>query len=273
MTARQVADQIDESYVRVRAALRTSGVLIKGRRQTYPPSATETIVRLHDSGMPMTAVADQVGMSVPGAWSRYRTATRVDKSFGRWQQVLCKALERQPSVSVQSVVTDHVGRTPTRAEMNAARRAAHQLANRGLARLAHANAAPELGGRKVLVLLRPKTKASDVEVRRRVVVAANGGKQSPKNQTRDLERLRTNLTRAAATARTIGINNLPPDEAGQLVGYLQSAIADLTYLVRRAENQMRRRVEFTGPMTQRSRTNAQNTSEPPADVYATEDTN
>ena len=68
-------------------------------------------------------------MTVSGAWSRCRKA-RPPKPprLGRWQQVLADALDQNLSISVRPGVVDHLGRFPTRAELTAARRAAHSLA-------------------------------------------------------------------------------------------------------------------------------------------------
>jgi hypothetical protein len=68
-------------------------------------------------------------LTVSGAWSRYRRA-RPPKPprLGCWQQVLADALDQDLAVGVRAAVGDHLGRTPTRAELTAARRAAHSLA-------------------------------------------------------------------------------------------------------------------------------------------------
>ncbi len=61
--------------------------------------------------------------------SRYRRA-RPSKpaSLGRWQQVLADALDQNLAIGVRAIVANHLGRAPTRAELAAARRAAHRLA-------------------------------------------------------------------------------------------------------------------------------------------------
>src|SRR5688572_2915085 len=46
-------------------------------------------------------------------------------AWGRWQQVLADALDQNLAIGVRAAVADHLGRTPTRAELTAARRAAH----------------------------------------------------------------------------------------------------------------------------------------------------
>jgi hypothetical protein len=71
-------------------------------------------------------------MTRSGAWSRHRRA-RPPKSqrLSRWQQVLANALDKNLAVGVRAAVADHLGRAPTRAELTAARRAAHGLAALG----------------------------------------------------------------------------------------------------------------------------------------------
>ena len=53
------------------------------------------------------------------------------QALGRWQQVLMEALAEHTAVGVRAVVVSHLGREATRAEIEAARRAAHRLELRG----------------------------------------------------------------------------------------------------------------------------------------------
>jgi hypothetical protein len=55
----------------------------------------------------------------------------VGQALGRWQQVLMEALAEHKAVGVRAVVVSHLGREATRAEIEAARRAAHLLERRG----------------------------------------------------------------------------------------------------------------------------------------------
>jgi hypothetical protein len=104
-------------------------------------------------------IAEQVGLTVSGAWSRYRRA-RPPKppALGRWQQVLADALDQNLAIGVRAAVTDHLGRAPTRAELTAARRAAHGLDALGRARVLHvpgADGNDNAGDRAYLVLAKP----------------------------------------------------------------------------------------------------------------------
>jgi hypothetical protein len=52
-------------------------------------------------------------------------------------QVLVKCVGENLAIGVRASVADHLGRAPTRAELNAARRAAHSLAALGRAQVLH----------------------------------------------------------------------------------------------------------------------------------------
>src|SRR5215211_2737486 len=83
-------------------------------------------------------MAEQLDMTVSGVWSRYRRARPpTHHAWAVWQQVLANALDENVAVGVRATVTDNLGRAPTRAELTAARRAAHSLAVLGRARLLH----------------------------------------------------------------------------------------------------------------------------------------
>jgi hypothetical protein len=64
-------------------------------------------VELRDQGMSWNEVAEQVDMTVSGAWSRYRRA-RPPKfpRLGRWQQVLADALDQNFAIVVRAAVAD-----------------------------------------------------------------------------------------------------------------------------------------------------------------------
>ena len=88
--------------------------------------------------------------------------------LGRWQQVLADALDQNLAIGVRAAVADHLGRTPTRAELNAARRAAHSLTNIGLARVFSvpgADADANGGDRSYLVLAKPNVIMNDIRLR------------------------------------------------------------------------------------------------------------
>jgi hypothetical protein len=87
------------------------------------------------------------------------------RNLGRWQQVLADALDQNLAVGVRAAVADHLGRVPTRAELTAARQAAHGLAALGRARVLHvpgAEANADVGDRNYLVLAKPNVIMNDI---------------------------------------------------------------------------------------------------------------
>jgi hypothetical protein len=82
-----------------------------------------------------------------------RTPTAVSKmasvgqALGRWQQVLMEALADHKAVGVRAVVVAHLGREPTRSELEAARRAARMLEQRGQLTTVHVSVPPRLNQR------------------------------------------------------------------------------------------------------------------------------
>jgi predicted DNA-binding transcriptional regulator AlpA len=134
-TLRQISAELDLSATTVSQQLRRAGITM--RRGVPPrPASTQRIVELRDQGLTWPAVAEQVGMTVSGAWSRYRRARPPKPArLGRWQRVLSDALDQNLAIGVRATVADHLGRVPTRAELIAARRAAHSLAGLRRARV------------------------------------------------------------------------------------------------------------------------------------------
>jgi hypothetical protein len=58
----------------------------------------------------------------------------------RWQHLLADALNKQPVVGVRAVIEHQLRRPATRAELHAARRAAHRLAEDGRGKLHYVDA-------------------------------------------------------------------------------------------------------------------------------------
>ncbi len=158
-TLRQVGAELGVTATTVSHHLRRAGVTMRRGGASAHPASTQQIVELRDQGMTWNEIAEQVDMTVSGAWSRYRRA-RPPKfpRLGRWQQVLAEALDQNLAIGVRAAVADHLGRAPTRAELIAARRAAHSLAALGRARVFYVPGADEdanAGDRNHLVLAKP----------------------------------------------------------------------------------------------------------------------
>jgi hypothetical protein len=108
--------------------LRRVGVTMRPVGAPTHPASTQKILNLHDQGLTWIEAAKQVDMTVSGAWSRYRNARPpTSRRLGRWQQVFTEALDQNLAVGVRAAVIDHLGRAPTRAELNAARRGGAQF--------------------------------------------------------------------------------------------------------------------------------------------------
>jgi hypothetical protein len=204
---RQIAAELGLTVTTVSDQLRRSGVTMRRGAPSHPAS-TEQIVELRDRGLTWSQVAEQVDLTVSGAWSRYRRA-RPPKppSLGRWQQVLADALDQNLAVGVRAAVVDHLGRSPSRAELTAARRAAHGLARLGRARVIHvpgADADDDAGDRSYLALAKPNVIMNDIRLRG-LAVAGNAaeGRKSPHNHAQTARNLRRSLRNAAAGARLI----------------------------------------------------------------------
>jgi predicted DNA-binding transcriptional regulator AlpA len=77
-------------------------------------ASTQQILELRNQGLSWNEVAERVGMTVQGVWSRFRRA-RPPKPprLGR-QQVLIDALDQNLAIGVRAAVVDDLGRSPTR---------------------------------------------------------------------------------------------------------------------------------------------------------------
>jgi hypothetical protein len=217
------------------------------RRGTPPahPASTQQILELRDQGLTWSEVADQVDMTVSGAWSRYRRA-RPPKPprLGRWQQVLADGLDKNVAIGVNAAVADHLGRAPTRAELTAARRAAHRLAALGRARVLKvpgADAAANAGDRTYLVLAKPNGIMNDVRLRGLAVAGTDAaGRKSPHNHAQTARNLRRSLRNAAAGARLIQADGLDRHSAADIAASLAEALEELHRLKRSLDRRIRR---------------------------------
>ena len=209
------------------------------------PASTQQILELRDQGLTWPEIAEQVDMTVSGAWSRYRRA-RPPKPprLGRWQQVLADALDQNLAIGVRAAVADHLGRAPTRAELTAARRAAHSLAALGRARVLHvpgADADANAGDRNYLVLAKPNVIMNDIRLRGLAVAGSDAaGRKSPHNHAQTARNLRRSLRNAAAGARLIQAEGLDSKSAADVAASLADALEELHRLQRSLDRRIRR---------------------------------
>jgi hypothetical protein len=120
-------------------------------------------------------VAKQDDMTVSGAWSRFEGLSH--QSPNGWvvgSRFFPVHLDQNLAVGVRAAVADHLGRAPTRAELAAARPAAHSLAGLGRAHMLHAPGADvdtDTGDRIYLVLAKPNVIMNECRRRRRCDMA------------------------------------------------------------------------------------------------------
>jgi hypothetical protein len=242
---RQIGGELGVSQATVGHQLRQAGVTIRRSGPPAHPATTDQILQLREQGLSWAEVAEESGMTRSGAWSRYRRA-QPPKSprLGRWQQVLADALDQNLAIGVRAAVIDHLGRAPTRAELTAARRAAHSLAASGRARVRHvpgADADASAGDRTYLVLAKPNLIINDIRLRG-LAVAGNdaAGRKNPENHSQTVRNLKRSLRNAATGARLIQADGLDSQPAADLAAQLDEALEELHRLQRSLDRRIRR---------------------------------
>ena len=87
-----------------RQQLHNAGITMRRGAPTHPAS-TQQIVELRDQGLSWTEVAEQIDMTVSGAWSRYYKAQRPKPPrLGRLQHVPAEALDQSHAIGVRAAV-------------------------------------------------------------------------------------------------------------------------------------------------------------------------
>jgi hypothetical protein len=71
---RQIGAELDVHWSTVGQQLQTAGVTLRRGGPEAHPASTQQIVELRDQGLTWPEIAQQVDMTVSGAWSRYRRA-------------------------------------------------------------------------------------------------------------------------------------------------------------------------------------------------------
>jgi hypothetical protein len=183
-TLRQIGAALGVHWSTVGHRLQKAGITMRSGGPPGHSASTQQIVELRDQGLTWSEVAEQVDMTASGAWSRYRRARPPQSPrLGRWKHVLADALDQNLAIGIRAAVGDHLGRTATRAELNAARRAAHSLATLGVARVLHvpgADADANAGVRTYLVLAKPDVIMNDIRLRGLAVAGSEAaGRKSP----------------------------------------------------------------------------------------------
>ena len=244
-TLRQIGVQLGLTESTVSEQLRRAGVIMRRGGPAAHPASTQQIQQFRDQGLSWNEVAKQVDMTVSGAWSRYRRALPPESPrLGRWQHVLADALDQNLAIGVRVTVADHLGRAPTRAELTAARRAAHNLAAQGRAGVLHvrgADANASAGDRTYLVLVKPNVIMNDVRVRGLAVAGSEAaGRKRPHNHAQTTRNLKRSLRNAAAGARLIQVDGLDKNLAAEVATSLAAALEELHRLQRSLDRCVRR---------------------------------
>lgn len=154
----------------------------------------------------------------------------------QWHSVLDQALAEAAVVGVAAAVGHHLGRRPTRSEMNAARRAAHRYAATGQAQLTVLPTVATGRQRRVLVLARPDVNLDAVPALRQAVTATARKAVKPQGQAtkdtaRRAESLLTQVSHAGRAARLLPVDQIEPAHAKLLAEDLTEVVADLATLV------------------------------------------
>ena len=139
---------------------------------------------------------------------------------------------------------DHLGRAPTRAEVTAARRAAHSLSALGRSRVFRVPGADpddDAGDRTYLVLAKPNVITNDIRLRGLGVAGSDAaGRKSPHNHAQTVRNLRRSLRNAAAGARLIQAEGLDSKSAADVAVSLADALEELHRFQRSLDRRIRR---------------------------------
>ena len=195
-------------------------------------------------------------MTLRHIWGWDNTLGTVLSMTVQWHQVLDRALAENAVVRVGDAVAQHLGRTPTRSEITAARRAAHRYVATGQAQEATLSAVVGGQARHVLVLARPDVDLQDVSALRRSLAHRVRRLDKPQGQgtkdtARRAETLLTQVSQSARACRLLPLAQIEPAHARLLAQDLTEAVADLAVLA--------------ADLTRRSRqTDTTIRSEPPA---------
>ena len=169
---------------------------------------------------------------------------------GRWQRVLLDALAHAELVGVAAALDRHLGRRATRVELTAARRTAARLAAAGQLTLHQVRVHPgqHAGGGVFLVAARLDADMDENRLQRAArgrTPAAHDPAAAEEEQAaaaRHTARAVAGLQQAAADARIVDVDQLPPGHAAELTEQLGAALAEVTALQRR----LRRRGQREG---------------------------
>lgn len=147
----------------------------------------------------------------------------------RWHDVFHAALTRAELVGVQAAVRAYLRREPTRAEMNAARRAVHSFAVAEPADIYHVM----VNGKQMLLLARPGVEVDTTVAERAVTRRIRPDQPRTPDVRRLLRTVERGIETAATAARQINVADIDPPHADEAAAVLQQAISELNTFRRR----------------------------------------
>ena len=140
-----------------------------------------------------------------------------------WEAVLIGSLAQRQAVLVVDLVREHLGREPTSAELNGARRAAHRLAEVGAADVFRIRqAGPSGSTRQVLALTRPGGQQPVSEPPRR--------RGRPRSEVQVARTVVNAAVTAGRSAGRLDVGRIEPEAAAELATGLHQALVELARL-------------------------------------------
>lgn len=162
-----------------------------------------------------------------------------------WYEVFDDALSSRPVIAVARAAEAHIGRPPTRSELNAARRAANSYARGSNAQTLLLWSRRD-DGRKVQVLLLARVDA-DLDDTDQLHAVAAGQAAVPRGPGRthgwrSVESLMSSIVKDAHSSRRVDIDHVDPAHAAQLADDMADALNDFRRLRDRLHYQARHAV-------------------------------
>jgi len=90
-TLRQIGAELGVHWSTVGERLQSAGIAMRLRGPAARPASTQQILERRDQGLTWNEIAEQVGMTVSGVWSRHWRTRSPKPPWGRWQPVLAEA--------------------------------------------------------------------------------------------------------------------------------------------------------------------------------------
>lgn len=142
----------------------------------------------------------------------------------QWHAVFHAALTRSEVVGVKAAVRAYLRREPTRAEMNAARRAVASFSEAEPADVYHV----PVSGVRMLLLARPGVEVDAAVAERAVTRQIRPSQPRQPDAARLLKTIERGVETAAEAARHMAVADVNPRDAADAAAVLAGALPDLT---------------------------------------------